>query len=120
VVYRKSEKPDIPDPNKWNLLGGHINEDESPDDCITRELLEKIEYDLVDPSVFHVFNMPDRLEFTYTCTENFGISKMPLHEGLELRWFSEDELLALPSSQVAFGFKPVIIFFLKGRRSSDS
>jgi 8-oxo-dGTP diphosphatase len=120
LLYLLNQKPDIPDPNKWNLIGGHIIEDESPDDCITRELLEKIEYDLINPSLFHVFNMPDRLEFTYTCTEDFDISKMPLHEGLELRWFSEDEFLALPANQVAFGFKPVIKFVLKGRRSSDS
>ncbi len=120
LLYLLDQKPDIPDPNKWNLIGGHIDEDESPDDCITRELLEKIEYDLLSPSLFHIFNMPNRLEFTYTCTEDFDISKMPLHEGLELRWFSEDEFLALPANQVAFGFKPVIKFFLKERRSSDS
>lgn len=120
LLYLLNQKSDIPDSNKWSLISGHIIEDESPDDCITRELLEKIEYDLINPSLFHVFNMPDRLEFTYTCTEDFDISKMPLHEGLELRWFSEDEFLALPSNQVALGFKPIIQFFLKGRRSSDS
>ncbi|MCG6889283.1 MAG: NUDIX domain-containing protein [Gammaproteobacteria bacterium] len=120
LLYLLDQKPGISDTNKWNLIGGHIDEDESPDDCITRELLEKIEYDLLSPSLFHVFNMPNRLEFTYSCTEDFDISKMPLHEGLELRWFSEGELLALPANQIAFGFKPVIQFFLNERRSSDS
>jgi 8-oxo-dGTP diphosphatase len=119
LLHLRDQKSDIPHPDKWNLLGGHMDEDESPEDCITRELLERIEYDLLKPSLFHVFNMPDRIEFTYSCTEDFDISKMPLHEGLELRWFSEDEFLALPADQVAFGFKPVIQFFLKERRSSD-
>lgn len=120
LLYLLDQKPGISDRNKWNLIGGHIDEDESPDDCIRRELLEKIEYDLLSPSLFHVFNMPNRLEFTYSCTEDFDISKMPLHEGLELCWFSEDEFLALPANQVAFGFKPVIQFFLNERRSGDS
>ena len=120
LLYLRDQKPDIPHPGKWDLFGGYIKEDESPEDCITRELLEEIEYNLLHPTLFRVFNMPDRLEFTYWCTVDFDISRMPLHEGQKLRWFSEDEILTLPANQVAFGFKPIAQLFLKERRSGGS
>lgn len=119
LLYLRDQKTDIPYPGQWDLLGGHIEEGELPDECIARELQEEIEYNLPQPMLFRVFDMPDRLEHTYWRKEDLDVSTTPLHEGQRLRWFSEGEILALPESQIAFGFKPVLELFFRERPRVD-
>ncbi len=42
VLVQRDNRPDILNPNKWNLPGGQIEEGESPEQAIARELHEEI------------------------------------------------------------------------------
>jgi 8-oxo-dGTP diphosphatase len=117
LLCLRDDKPQIPYPGKWDLLGGHMEEGESPEECIRRELLEEIEYDLKQAQLFRVSHLQDSIEHTYWCEDDLDIARTPLHEGQRLCWFSEDEILAMPEGEIAFEFKSVLELFFRERRA---
>lgn len=66
VIYLRDNKPDIPFPNTWDLLGGGVEEGETPEQAAIRELEEEIgisvqtvhklsDYVVMDRWIFHIF-----------------------------------------------------------------
>ncbi len=53
LVYRRDNNPAIPFPNQWDFPGGGREGDESPADCVLRELQE--EFGLVLPAARLVY-----------------------------------------------------------------
>ncbi len=53
LVFHRDDKPGIESPNMWDLPGGGREGDESPEDCVLRELKEE----------FGLSFTPDRLDF---------------------------------------------------------
>ena len=113
LLFQRDDKPHIPYPNCWDLLGGAVETNESPGECIIREMKEEIGYDLDAPQLFKVTEFCDRVEYTYFEEVEFDVHTTPLHEGQRLRWFSKEEILALPPNAIAFGFRPVLLDFLE-------
>ena len=76
---------------------------------------EEIGYQLESPTLFNIYDLEDRIECTFWQRVNFDIQKINLQEGQQLKWFSEQELSAMEDTQIAFGFKPILLeFFRKG------
>lgn len=46
LVYRRDNNPDIPFPNQWDFPGGGREGDESPEECVLRELQEEFGIEL--------------------------------------------------------------------------
>lgn len=85
-------------PDHWSFFGGGIEEGEKPIDTIKRELVEELEYAVVNPKLVHIHHFfVDGEE----CVNNIFLikydetSKLKLHEGKEYGWFSYDDLKAL-------------------------
>jgi len=97
-------------------LGGNIEDDETPKECILREMKEEIELDLRNPELFKVYNMDDRIEYTFWQKMDLDISQIRLHEGQRLKWFSEDDVKKMKKKEVAFGFKTILLDFFKEKR----
>lgn len=120
VVYNKKiclvlrdNIPTISFPNKWNAPGGGIDEEETPEQGLRRELKEEINLDATNiialgsttdanGSIVHRFFVPIDDEQFATITL--------LEEGQRLDWFTLDEVLKLNESQE---FTPNFSFFLK-------
>ena len=116
LLFLRDDKKDIPYPNCWDLLGGKVEHNESPDACIIRELEEEIEYCLRHPKLYRVTQFVDRVEHTfvqYVQGEEIDPAKTPLHEGQRLKWFSKEEFRMLPADRIAFGFRPLVLEFLE-------
>jgi 8-oxo-dGTP diphosphatase len=111
LLFLRDNKVGIPFPNMWDVLGGNVENGESPLQCIVREMNEEIEYRLDKPALFDVRDMDDRIEFTYWKREEFDLNKVILHEGQKLKWFSEVDIKSLGDSDIAFGFKRIILDF---------
>jgi len=44
LLFHRDDIPEIPDPGRWQLPGGHIEDGESPTEAIKRELEEEVSY----------------------------------------------------------------------------
>jgi 8-oxo-dGTP diphosphatase len=100
-------------PNCWDVPGGNLEGSETPQECIQREMREEMELEVGDAPLFHVYDLTDRLEYTFWQRADVDIAALPLHEGQGLRWFSENEIRSLPDDKVAFGFKAILLGFFR-------
>jgi 8-oxo-dGTP diphosphatase len=111
LLLLRDDKKDIPFPNCWDVLGGHVEEGETPRECIVREMNEEIGKRLEDPSLFNVYDMEDRIEYTFWQREDFDIDEIHLNEGQRLKWFTEEEIERMSNEELAYGFKSILLDF---------
>ena len=95
LLLLRDDKPSIPYPNRWDIPGGVVEQGESPEEAIIREMKEEIELDLKDFRVFKVFPWEDRRETVFFKKLNLDIRATNLHEGQRIRWFTKNELLSM-------------------------
>jgi 8-oxo-dGTP diphosphatase len=59
LIYLRDNKLNIPFPNHWDFFGGHLEEGESPEEGLVREVKEELGIEMKDWKFFR----------TYVCTE---------------------------------------------------
>lgn len=101
-------------PNCWTLPSGRVEEGESLEQAILREVKEELGLDLRDHNLFKtiVENAPDGIieRHIYWSDISERVENLELGEGTALKYFSSKEISRL---EVGFDLKPVIIDFLK-------
>jgi 8-oxo-dGTP diphosphatase len=108
LLFLRDRKPDIPYPDTWDVPGGHVEEGETPEGCIVREMKEEMGMDLVDFRLFCVLEFDDRVEYTFWKPAELKVEEIRLTEGQCLRWFSEAEARGTP---LAYGFNEIVSQF---------
>ena len=96
----RDDKPTIPNPNRWGLLGGGVEEGETPKDALKRELQEE-----TNIHIFHIQQIGQRsvtltvqgkqsvVTGTYFIAEtDTPLKEMTLREGQELNYFSLEQI----------------------------
>ncbi len=94
-VAKRSEKMTLP--LKWEFPGGKINENETDQECIVRELQEElnIKVKIIDKLKNHYHNYGDIRINLIPFVVNYYEGEIILLEHSEAGWFSEKELLEL-------------------------
>ena len=111
LLLLRDNIPTIPYPNMWDLPGGHVEDNESPEKCIVREMKEELNINLDRFNPFSVDEFSDRVEYTFWKKVNFDISQVKLNEGQMIRWFTETEAM---KTKLAYGFNQIVeCFFAK-------
>jgi len=92
-------------PGKWCLPGGEIEGDESPEDCIRRELCEEIGENLQDISLLGTNDFMDRsvnmnlrmgTQWVFIARSNKKIKDLVINEGAGIAYFSKEEIDQIP------------------------
>lgn len=117
LLFLRDDISEIPYPNMWDLPGGHVEPDETPFECIVREMMEEIETDVNRCTLLKVYDFPDRYEHIFFMEMDVDAASIPLHEGQCLRWFSANELPGIP---IAFGFDLVLENFFDAMGPDDN
>jgi len=110
LLLLRDNKPDIPYPNMWDIPGGHVEDGETPEQCIVREMKEEIDLDLEEFQLLSVMEFLDRIEYTFWKKANLDIENINLHEGQKLKWFKESEA---KNTALAYGFNEIVDDFFK-------
>jgi 8-oxo-dGTP diphosphatase len=92
LLHLRDNKPDIPYPNMWGLPGGHVDEGETPEECIVREMREELGLSLQNVTLFTAAERSYGREHTYWAKANFCPEDITLGEGQGIRWFSYSEI----------------------------
>ncbi len=98
LLLQRDYTPGIRDPGMWQLPGGGIEDGETPNDAIIRELQEETS---ITPNTFNFLGEPYKGIYIYhaplTKEEVAGIKKGS--EGKDLKFFSLNELSIIPLTQ---------------------
>lgn len=105
LLFLRDNKPDLPYPNMWDVPGGHVEANESPEKCIIREMKEEMDLDIDEFDLFSTIEFDDRIEYTFWAKADFDIDKIELMEGQQLKWFTRDDAKRTP---LAYGFNEII------------
>ncbi len=108
LLFLRDNIPTIPFPNMWDVPGGHVEPDETPEASIIREMKEEMELELKDFSLFSIMEFPDRIEYTFWKKSNLDIEQITLHEGQCLKWFDQNEV---ERTELALGFNEILRSF---------
>ena len=106
----RDDKPGIPYPNMWDIPGGHVDDGETPEQCIVREMKEEMDLNLEEFQLLSVMEFIDRVEYTFWKKMNLDIQSINLHEGQQLKWFTEFEA---KNTKLAYGFNEIVDDFFK-------
>ncbi|MCB9798983.1 NUDIX domain-containing protein [Candidatus Nomurabacteria bacterium] len=93
LFFLRDDKETIPYPNHWCLLGGRVEEGETFEETIVREMKEEIELELKDFETFKKYEWPERTEIVFYKKMDLNLDVTPLHEGQKLKFFTTNELL---------------------------
>jgi 8-oxo-dGTP diphosphatase len=100
LFHLRDNKPNIPNPNKWSLFGGGIEENEIPKEALKRELLEEIGINIDNLVLLNVFKIKQEvnkkifsIKIHLFKTEVDSKTIGTLTEGQKAEWFTLDEIL---------------------------
>jgi 8-oxo-dGTP diphosphatase len=115
LLYKRDNKPGIPFPMHWDLFGGHLEEGETPEEALVREVKEELNYDLRDYKFYKKYECYEgdaypNIKYIYTGKFNLPVDEITLLEGEYPRYFSREEI---PSVKFANILKNVVLDFLK-------
>lgn len=99
LLYLRDNKPNIPFPHHWDLFGGYIEEGETPDQTIIREVKEELDLDLnlEDFKFFKKYkclegDVHPNIKYVYIGKINKPIEELNLQEGEKLQFFSRQDM----------------------------
>jgi 8-oxo-dGTP diphosphatase len=97
LLYLRDNKPGIPFPQHWDLIGGHVEEGETPEEALVREVKEELDIELTDYTFFKKYTCetgdayPNE-KFIYSGKINIPIDKITLLEGDRPQYFKREEI----------------------------
>jgi 8-oxo-dGTP diphosphatase len=109
LLQQRDDRPDLRFPGYWVTFGGAVEDGETPDEAIRRELLEEIELDLpmtlwrVNDDSMDVDGQKIIVEsFTYVGRIDRATEDIALNEGQALGYFGLEDL---DSIKIGFNFE---------------
>jgi 8-oxo-dGTP diphosphatase len=99
LLHLRDDKPEISHPNQWGFLGGGCENGEEPTQAVLRELFEEAE--LIVETAEPLCRLIDLegsqgLVTVFRVVTEVRLADMRLHEGQEIRFFSQEQVRELP------------------------
>jgi 8-oxo-dGTP diphosphatase len=109
LLQQRDHTPGLPFAGYWTMPGGAVEDGETPEEAIHRELVEEIDMD-VPLELWQVYERPGPnltviAQYVYTGRIEQEASRIAVNEGQALRYANSRDLLELP---IAFGFDKLL------------
>jgi 8-oxo-dGTP diphosphatase len=105
LCHRSTDRQWYPD--TWDLPGGHIEPDETPQEALARELREELGITIVEPLGHHSFSRTtEEYELRVWITGRWtgSPSNCAPHEHNEIDWFTAEDVLSLQFADPGYCF----------------
>ena len=118
LLYKRDNKPSIPFPGYWDLIGGHVELGETPEEALVREIKEELGIEIRDYTFFREYLCVDgdvrsNIKYIYMGKIDIPIDKITLLEGDYPRYFSREEI---PKVKLANILGKIVIDYLDQTR----
>jgi 8-oxo-dGTP diphosphatase len=115
LLALRDNKPWIPFPNHWDLIGGHVEEGETPEEALVREFKEELDLDLKEYTFFRKYecltgDAYENVKYIYTGKINIPIDDVTLLEGERPQYFTREEI---PDVKFANIIKSIVLDYIK-------
>ncbi len=117
LLYLRDNKPNIPFPHHWDLFGGHIEEGETPEEALIREVKEELDYDLKEYEFFKKYecfkgDAYPNIKYVFIAKVDKPIEELKLQEGEKLQFFSRQEI---PNVKISNILKNIVMDYINDR-----
>ena len=97
LLYLRDNKSGIPFPDHWDLIGGHVEEGETPEEALVREFKEELGLDLKEYSFYKKYecltgDAYENIKYIYSGKINLPVEEITLLEGVRPQYFSREEI----------------------------
>jgi 8-oxo-dGTP diphosphatase len=118
LLYLRDNKPTIPFPDHWDLIGGHVEEGETPEQALVREVKEELDIDLKEYTFYRKYecltgDAYENIKFIYTGRINIPIEEITLLEGVRPQYFTREEI---PGVKFANILKSIVMDYINDNR----
>jgi 8-oxo-dGTP diphosphatase len=118
LLYLRDNKPGIPFPDYWDLIGGHVEEGETPEEALVREVKEELDIDLKEFDFYKKYecysgDVYENTKYIYTGKINLPIEKITLLEGVRPQFFSREEI---PNVRFANILKSIVMEYISDHK----
>lgn len=115
LLALRDNKPGIPFPNHWDLIGGHIEEGETPEEGLVREVKEELNIDIEEYTFYRKYecltgDAYENAKFIYSGKINIPIEEITLLEGERPQYFSREEI---PGVKFANIIRSIVMDYIK-------
>jgi 8-oxo-dGTP diphosphatase len=119
LLYLRDNKPGIPFPDHWDLIGGHVEEGETPEEALVREFKEELDLDLKEYAFYKKYecltgDAYENIKYIYSGKINLPIEKVTLLEGVRPQYFSREEI---PNVKFANILKSIVMEYISDHYS---
>ena len=95
LIYLRDNKPEISFPNHWDLFGGQVEENETPEQALVRELKEELNLHITDFAFYKTFESTNEqkpnTKFVFVVRTEKAVEELTLYEGQYLKGISLNE-----------------------------
>jgi 8-oxo-dGTP diphosphatase len=114
LLALRDNKPGIPFPLHWDLIGGHVEDGETPEEALVREVKEELDIDLKDYAFYRKYecltnDAYENIKYIYTGKINLPIEEITLLEGERAQFFSKEEI---PDIKFANIIKTILLDYI--------
>lgn len=114
LLYLRDNKPGIPFPDHWDLIGGHVEDGETPEEALVREVREELGIKLKQYTFFRTYECLDgdaypNIKYIYSGKINIPIEEVTLYEGARPAYFKKEEI---PYVRFANILKTVVLDYI--------
>ena len=119
LLALRDNKSWIPFPNHWDLIGGHVEAGETPEEALVREVREELDIELPEYTFYKTFECLDgdayeNIKYIYRGRLNIPIEEITLLEGERAAYFSKDEITGLKFANI---IKSVLLDYIENSSS---
>ena len=114
LLALRDNKSWIPFPDHWDLIGGHVEEGETPEEALVREVKEELDIEIKDYTFYKKFecltgDAYENIKYIFTGRINIPIEEITLLEGERAQYFSRKDI---PDLKFANIIKSVVLDYI--------